>query len=85
MALMLIDETVTFRSIHDLPRWDPRVLRLRAKVRLEAPAAGRAGTGRLPLVEIALNDGASHAGYRAYSGTIENPMTREQWSPNAEI
>src|SRR5437773_1336123 len=46
MALMVIDRTVTFRSIHELSRMqDPRVLRLRARVRLEAPAGG-GGTGR---------------------------------------
>ena len=60
MALMLIDKTATFRSIHDRPRMqDPAILRLRAKVRLEAPAGdGRGGAGaRLPLLEITLADG----------------------------
>ncbi len=82
MALMLVDKTVTFRSIHDLPRMqDPRVLRLRAKVRLESPAAGRGGTGtgRPPLVEIALNDGTRLTQDTGpVLGTVENPMTREQ-------
>jgi 2-methylcitrate dehydratase PrpD len=80
MALMLIDKTATFRSIHDTPRMqDPAILRLRAMVRLEAPE-GRGGAGaRPPLVEVALADGArlvQDAG--AVLGTADNPMTREQ-------
>jgi 2-methylcitrate dehydratase PrpD len=84
MALMVIDKTVTFRSIHDLSRLqDPRVLRLRAAVRLAAPAgSGRDGrdAARLPLVEVTLNDGmrlTQDTG--AVLGTVENPMTREQF------
>ena len=80
MALMLIDKTATFRSIHDKPRMqDPAILRLRAMVRLEAPA-GRGGGPRLPLLEIALADGArlvQDAG--PVLGTAENPMTRDQF------
>jgi 2-methylcitrate dehydratase PrpD len=83
VALFLIDKTVTFRSIHDLPRMqDPRVLRLRAKVRLEAPAAvgGGRGAGRLPLLEIALMDGTRLTQDTGpVLGTVENPMTREQF------
>jgi len=84
MALMVIDKTVTFRSIHDLPRLrDPRALRLRAKVRLEAPAgSGRGGRDavRPPLLEITLNDGTRLTqDTGAVLGTVENPMTREQF------
>jgi 2-methylcitrate dehydratase PrpD len=82
MALMLIDKTATFRSIHDRPRMqDPAILRLRAKVRLEAPAGdgrGRADGGR-PLLEITLADGtrvSQDAG--PVLGTVQNPMTRDQ-------
>src|SRR5207245_5828202 len=61
MALMVIDKTVTFRSIHDLSRMqEPRVLRLRARVRLEAPAGGGGsgrGAVRLPRLEVTLGDG----------------------------
>jgi 2-methylcitrate dehydratase PrpD len=75
MALMLIDRTATFRSIHDKPRMqDPSILRLRAKVRLEDP-----GAGARPLLEITLANGtrlSQDAG--PVLGTIDNPMTREQ-------
>ena len=44
MALMLIDKTTTFRSIHDKPRMqDPAILSLRAKVRLVSPSEQRGG------------------------------------------
>ncbi len=80
MALMLIDKAATFRSIHDKPRMqDPAILRLRAMVRLEAPA-GRGAGARMPLLEITLADGArlvQDAG--PVLGTLENPMTREQF------
>jgi 2-methylcitrate dehydratase PrpD len=80
MALMLIDKTVTFRSIHDRLRMqDPLILRLRAKVRLEAPGGGGRGAARPPLLEITLNDGnrlTQDTG--PVLGTVENPMTREQ-------
>jgi len=84
MSLMVIDKTVTFRSIHDLSRLqDPRVLRLRAKVRLEAPAgSGRDGRDavRSPLLEITLNDDTRLTqDTGAVLGTVENPMTREQF------
>jgi 2-methylcitrate dehydratase PrpD len=80
MALMLIDRTATFRSVHDKPRMqDPSILRLRAKVRLEDPGAGGAGAGGRPLLEITLANGAhlSQDGGPVL-GTIDNPMTREQ-------
>jgi hypothetical protein len=81
MSLMLIDKTATFKSIHDKPRMKaPAVLRLREKVRLEAPG-GRGGSGgeRAPLLEITLNDGTRLTqDTGAVLGTIENPMTREQ-------
>jgi 2-methylcitrate dehydratase PrpD len=81
MALMLTDKTATFRSIHDKPRMqDPAILRLRAKVRLEAPdgLSGRAGA-RPPLLEITLANGARLGqDVGPVLGTIDNPMTREQ-------
>ena len=64
---MLIDKTVTFRSIHDKARMqDPAILRLRAKVRLEAPGGrGRGAGARPPLLEITLADGTRlDAGHR---------------------
>jgi 2-methylcitrate dehydratase PrpD len=83
MALMLIDKTATFRSIHDKPRMqDPAILRLREKVRLEAPGgrgAGGRGGDRLPLLEVTLTDGRKLTqDTGAVLGTIDNPMTREQ-------
>jgi 2-methylcitrate dehydratase PrpD len=78
MALMLMDRTATFRSIHDKPRMqDPSILRLRAKVRLEDPGAG--GAGARPLLEITLANG-THLSQDAgpVLGTVDNPMTREQ-------
>ncbi len=85
IALMLSDKTVTFRSIHDMSRMQDRdILRLRAKVRLEAPGGsggdgGGGGATRPPLLEITLNDG-NHLTQDTgpVLGTVENPMTREQ-------
>ena len=54
LAVMLIDNNVTFRSAHDRARMqDPLVLRHRAKVRLDPGAAG----STVPLVVITLTDG----------------------------
>ncbi len=82
MALMLVDKTATFQSVHDKPRMrDPEIMRLRAGVRLEAPAgaAGGRGGARLPLLEIRLNDGTRLSqDTGAVLGTVENPMTRDQ-------
>jgi 2-methylcitrate dehydratase PrpD len=78
MALMLIDRTATFRSIHDKPRMeDPAILRLRSKVKLEAPRGQ--GGARPPLLEITLTDGrhvTQDTG--AVLGTVDNPMTQAQ-------
>lgn len=88
MALMLIDKKATFQSIHDKPRMqDPAILRLRAKVRLEAPGGGArdggAGGGsgnRLPLLEITLADGSRLTqDVGPVLGTVDNPMTRDQF------
>jgi 2-methylcitrate dehydratase PrpD len=82
MALMLIDKAATFRSIHDKARMqDPAILRLRGKVRLEAPGGQGAGTGAAaPLLEITLADGARLSQrVGPVLGTIDNPMTRSQF------
>ena len=73
LALMLVDKTVTFRSSHDKPRMqDPIVLRHRAKVRLDPPAAQ-------PLLTIVLADGKRLTqDVGAVLGTAGNPMTRAQ-------
>ena len=83
LALMVIDRTVTFRSVHDKSRMqDAAILRLRARVRLEAPGGGGGGgrgAARLPLVEMTLNDGTHLTQDTGpVLGTVENPMTREQ-------
>ena len=82
MAVMLIDKTVTFRSIHDKARMqDPAIRRLRDKVRLEAPGGGEGrGVGtRLPLLELTLADGTTVGQDTGpVLGTAANPMTREQ-------
>jgi hypothetical protein len=82
MALMLIDKTATFRSIHNKARMqDPAILRLRSKVRLEAPGERGAGSGseRLPLLEVTLNDGRRLVQDTGpVLGTIQNRMTEQQ-------
>jgi 2-methylcitrate dehydratase PrpD len=84
MALMLTAKTATFRSIHDTVRMrDPAILRLRAKVRLEAPdgggVGGRGAAARLPLLEVTLISGRRLTQDTGpVLGTVENPMTREQ-------
>jgi 2-methylcitrate dehydratase PrpD len=79
MALMLIDRTATFRSIHDKARMDdPAILRLRNKVKLEAPPRVQGGQP-LPLLEVSLTSGqrlTQDTG--AVLGTIDNPMTERQ-------
>ena len=85
LSVMLIDKTVTFKSIHDKARMqDPAILRLRSKVQLEAPGGGegggrRGGGARLPLLEITLADGTRLSqDTGAVLGTVDNPMSREQ-------
>jgi 2-methylcitrate dehydratase PrpD len=80
MALMLIDKTATFQSVHDKQRMqDPAILKLRQTVRLEAPAPASSGGERLPLLEVTLTDGRKLTqDTGAVLGTIGNPMTREQ-------
>ena len=76
MALMLVDKTATFKSIHDKPRMqDPTILALRAKVKLEAPTRG----AQLPLLEITLRDGRKLTQQTGpVLGTVDNPMTSAQ-------
>jgi 2-methylcitrate dehydratase PrpD len=83
MALMIIDRTATFRSIHNKQRMqDPAILALRSKVVLEAPRAGARGQNgvRPPLLEITLTDGTVLTQDTGpVLGTAENPMNREQF------
>jgi 2-methylcitrate dehydratase PrpD len=75
MSVMLIDQTVSFRSAHDKARMeDPVVLRHRAKVRLD-PGSG----SRTPLVAVTLTDGTRLGeDVTTVLGTMNNPMTRDQ-------
>ncbi len=79
IAVMLVDGTVTFRSIHDRARLrDPAVLRIKQRVRLE-PGPGGDGP-RPPLVQIVLGDGTRIVQDNAgpVVGSAANPMSREQ-------
>ena len=81
LAVMLVDKTVTFRSIHDKARMqDPVIVGLRTKVRLEPGPPGR-GAARSPLIQITLANGTrltqDNVG-TGVLGTAANPMTREQ-------
>ena len=81
VAVMLIDGTVTFKSIHDAARMkDPAVLALRAKVQL---IPDEEFEKRLPqrqaTVEIISNQGPQLTEHvDAVRGTMENPMTRDE-------
>lgn len=81
VAVMLLDQTVSFKSAHDTPRMkDPAVLRERAKVQLKGEAElEKLLPARVSIVEVTLVDGA-HLAIRveAVRGTAENPMSREE-------
>jgi 2-methylcitrate dehydratase PrpD len=88
LAVMLIDKTVTFKSIHDKARMhEPATLRLRMMTRLDpgppgarggAPGGGRGPAG--PLLQITLADGTrlTQDATGPGLGSANNPMTREQ-------
>ena len=81
VAVMLLDKTVTFRSVHDKGRMqDPAVLRQRAKVEVVAdPRIDARRPRREAIVELTLTDGTQLTEWvRDVRGTAENPMTREE-------
>ena len=81
VAIMLLDKTVTFRSVHDRARMkDPAVLRQRAKVEVVAdPRIDARRPRREAIVELTLTDGAQLTEWvRDVRGTAENPMTRDE-------
>jgi 2-methylcitrate dehydratase PrpD len=81
VAIMLLDKTVTFRSVHDRARMkDPAVLRQRAKVEVVAdPRIDARRPRREAIVELTLNDGTQLTEWvRDVRGTAENPMTRDE-------
>jgi 2-methylcitrate dehydratase PrpD len=81
VAIMLLDKTVTFGSVHDRARMkDPAVLRHRAKVEVLAdPRIDARRPRREAIVEVTLADGTQLTEWvRDVRGTAENPMTREE-------
>src|SRR3984893_5290290 len=81
LAVMLLDKTVTFATVHDKARMkDPAVLRQRAKVEVLAdPRIDARRPRREAIVELTFNDGTQLTQWvRDVRGTAENPMTREE-------
>ena len=81
IAVMLVDKTVTFQSVHDKARMkDPAVLRQRAKVEVVAdPRIDARRPRREAIVELTLNDGPQLTEWvRDVRGTADNPMTRAE-------
>src|SRR5229473_639697 len=86
VAIMLLDKTVTFRSVHDKARMkDPAVLRQRAKVEIVAdPRIDARRPRREAIVELTLADGTQLTEWiRDVRGTAENPMTRDEVAAKA--
>src|SRR6202158_96059 len=81
VAIMLLDKTVTFSSVHDKARMkDPAVLRQRAKVDVLAdPRIDARRPRREAIVDLTLTDGTQLTEWvRDVRGTAENPMTRDE-------
>src|SRR3984893_15990528 len=81
VAIMLLDKTVTFSSVHDKARMkDPAVLRQRAKVDVLAdPRIDARRPRREAIVELTLADGTQLTEWvRDVRGTADNPMTRDE-------
>jgi 2-methylcitrate dehydratase PrpD len=81
IAVMLLDKTVSFRSVHDKARMkDPAVLHQRAKVQVLAdPRIDARRPRREAIVELTLNDGTELTQWvKDVRGTADNPMTRDE-------
>ena len=81
MAMMLVDNTISFRSVHDKARMhDPAVLRERAKVQLVPDEElGRLMPRRQSILEITLTDGTKFRDHvDSVRGTAANPMTSDE-------
>jgi 2-methylcitrate dehydratase PrpD len=81
VAIMLLDKTVTFHSVHDRARMkDPAVLRQRAKVDVVAdPRIDARRPRREAIVELTFGDGTQLTEWvRDVRGTADNPMTRDE-------
>jgi 2-methylcitrate dehydratase PrpD len=81
LAMLLIDGTLTFRSIHDHARMgDPAILGLRAKIQVvPSDELLHARPRRQAIVEAETNGGERHT-HRivAVRGTADNPMERAE-------
>src|SRR5207253_2780429 len=81
IAVMLLDNTVSFHAAHDKPRMrDPAVLRQRAKVNLvHDEDLAKLLPVRVAIVEIELADGSRLSErVSAVRGTPRNPMSRAE-------
>jgi 2-methylcitrate dehydratase PrpD len=81
VAVMLLDKTVSFHSVHDKARMkDSAVLRQRAKVQVLAdPRIDARRPRREAIVELTLNDGTELTQWvKDVRGTADNPMTRDE-------
>jgi 2-methylcitrate dehydratase PrpD len=81
VAIMLLDKTVTFRSVHDRARMkDAAVLKQRAKVEVLAdPRIDARRPRREAIVELTLTDGTQlNQWVRDVRGTADNPMSRDE-------
>src|SRR6266436_2154484 len=81
VAVMLLDKTVTFQSVHDKAGMkDPAVLRVRSKVEVVAdPRIDARRPRREAIVELTLNDGTLLTEWvRDVRGTADNPLTRQE-------
>ncbi|HET6217511.1 MAG TPA: MmgE/PrpD family protein [Acidobacteriaceae bacterium] len=81
VAIMLLDKTVTFASVHNKARMqDPAVLRQRAKVELVSdPRIDARRPRREAIVELTFTDGTQLTDWvRDVRGTAENPMSRDE-------
>jgi 2-methylcitrate dehydratase PrpD len=81
VAIMLLDKTVTFASVHNKARMqDPAVLRQRAKVELVSdPRIDARRPRREAIVELTFTDGTQLSDWvRDVRGTADNPMTRDE-------
>jgi 2-methylcitrate dehydratase PrpD len=81
LAMLLIDGTLTFRSIHEHERMsDPAILALRARIQVVASdELLQARPRRQAIVEVDTHDGERHS-HRivAVRGTADNPMEQAE-------
>jgi 2-methylcitrate dehydratase PrpD len=81
LAMLLIDGTLTFRSIHDHERMgDPAIRKLRARIQVvPSDALLHARPRRQAIVEVETHEGLRHS-HRvvAVRGTADNPMDRAE-------